>query len=142
MTPALKKVVRKATVAELKDWLKIHDLDLWLNKTSAGSARRLAEIELGKIQNTDWSEAKRVCKFYGKHRRRSIKSTSLSAVQWGYLREAVLSAKEYLGNKSIEQASAIVSVWYPCNAYLLEGLSSDLHFWASRPLTKKPFWLT
>jgi hypothetical protein len=139
----MKTTVKKATTAEVCKWFKENDLNLWLTKTKVSDARRMASIELGKINSEDWTKAKNTCVWYRQKSRRSRKSRRLNIYQWELLRAAVEATKEFLRNKTIEQAALIVSTRYACNPHLLEGLSSDLHFWVkpAKPLTEKPSWL-
>lgn len=137
------KTTKKATTSRVLQWFKENDLDLWLTRTKVSDARRMATIELGKISSDDWRKGKDSCSWYGKQRRRTRKSCLLNSRQWDLLREAVEATKDHLQDKSIKQAAMIVSTRYACNPHLLEGLSSDLHYWVkpSKPLTQKPSWL-
>ena len=121
---------QRAAAAEV---LIKNDFRFWFDGVKVHDARarvaKLAEVRLTKAAFDEMRG--QVCEWFGvrDHVRELPAGTCFTWKEWAALRKAVLECREMLDGKTINEAVAIVSQRFRCNAELLTGLASDVHFW-------------
>lgn len=125
----------KATAreAEIVASLQFYDFELWFAGRTSEEQRALVArrcgFAVGKEEFVQLRE--KHCTWMGRKRVKNSEDRVLDWKQWSKLRKAVMDAAEAgeLAGRNIEEAAAVVSQRFRCNAILLDGLGRDLRVW-------------
>lgn len=122
-----------AREAEIVASLLFYDFELWFAGRTSEEQRALVSrrcgFTVGKEEFVQLRDAH--CKWMGRKRIKNSEDRVLDWKGWSKLRKAVMDAAEAgeLAGRNIEEAAAVVSQRFRCNAILLDGLGSDLRLW-------------
>ena len=125
-----KEAAREAGVVAA---LEFYDFELWFAGRTSEDQRALVARRCGfAVGKEEFAQLRAEhCKWMGRKRVKNSEDRSLDWKGWEKLRKAVMDAAEAgeLAGRNIEEAAAVVSQRFRCNAILLDGLGSDLRVW-------------
>lgn len=135
------------TEAEIVDWLKNQDVELYTQSASVKDVmKRLEEETGGRLEEETGGRLsprkfKRMredaCQYWKVHRNpRESKQECLSGEEWDRLRKAVLACSTKISGKGISVAVAIVGTLIRTNRTQLKGLPKRYHIWVSAGTAK------
>jgi hypothetical protein len=117
---------------ELTQWIVKNDFDFWFRKKRVADARNEASVLVGgKVTAKKFAALREdLCKWWKKRlRRQPSREINLAFEDWQRLRAAVKASAVDIQGRTIDEAVAVVSLRCRCNATVLRGLTSELHFW-------------
>jgi N-acyl-D-aspartate/D-glutamate deacylase len=113
--------------------LKTLDFELWYADRTPAEQRAIVAMRCGfQLDREEFNKLREEhCKWMGRKRVKNSAERCLGWREWEKLRIAVRHCHEagHLAGKTIEEAAAVVSQRFPCNATLLDGLDSRYRFW-------------
>jgi hypothetical protein len=120
-----------ATEEEVRAQLARHDFKFWYDRTKLAQGRKHIEGVLGKrIRPVDFKRLREDLEWWTVMPRiEPTSETCLDYEGWVAIRAAVNEFAPFLRGRDINEATAIVSIRYRCNASLLNGLNSDMRVW-------------
>jgi hypothetical protein len=122
-----------AREAEIVSVLQLLDFELWYAGRTIAEQRAIVAKRCGFLIGKEEFTALREehCRWMGQKRVKNSLDRNLDWKGWSKLRKAVMDCRDAgeLAGKSIEEAAAVVSQRFPCNATLLDGLRADLRVW-------------